>query len=244
MRSSANLRVLSVTSEVFPLVKTGGLADVAGALPPALAAEGVAMRTLVPGYPGVVEALRSPAIVHSFGAMHGGPARLLAANVAGLDLFVLDAPHLYARPVVPTLARTAAMARTMRSALRRLAPRRPRSVAAPFLHSCPTSCTRMTGGPLAPAYLHYGALPRPRTVMTCTTWHFRASFRRRCSPPSVSPHAYALDGVEYFGTISYLKAGWRLPTGSRRCRRITPRKFARPNSGWDSKDCCGTGLRS
>ena len=35
--------VLSVASEVFPLVKTGGLADVAGALPPALAAEGVAV---------------------------------------------------------------------------------------------------------------------------------------------------------------------------------------------------------
>ena len=30
------MRVLSVTSEVYPLIKTGGLADVAGALPPAL----------------------------------------------------------------------------------------------------------------------------------------------------------------------------------------------------------------
>ena len=33
--------VLSVASEIFPLIKTGGLADVAGALPAALAAEGV-----------------------------------------------------------------------------------------------------------------------------------------------------------------------------------------------------------
>ncbi len=45
------MEVLSVASEVFPLVKTGGLADVAGALPPALAGAGVEMRTLVPGYP-------------------------------------------------------------------------------------------------------------------------------------------------------------------------------------------------
>ena len=43
------MRVLSVASEVYPLVKTGGLADVTGALPGALAAEGVEMRTLVPG---------------------------------------------------------------------------------------------------------------------------------------------------------------------------------------------------
>ena len=41
------LNVLAVVSEVFPLIKTGGLADVAGALPGALAAEGVAVRTLV-----------------------------------------------------------------------------------------------------------------------------------------------------------------------------------------------------
>ena len=45
------LSVLSVASEIFPLVKTGGLADVAGALPPALKAERIRMVTLVPGYP-------------------------------------------------------------------------------------------------------------------------------------------------------------------------------------------------
>ena len=43
------MKVLAVASEVFPLVKTGGLADVAGALPRALVREGVETRTLVPG---------------------------------------------------------------------------------------------------------------------------------------------------------------------------------------------------
>ena len=46
--------VLSVASEAYPLVKTGGLADVAGALPGALAPYGVSMRTLIPGYPAVM----------------------------------------------------------------------------------------------------------------------------------------------------------------------------------------------
>ena len=58
------LRVLSVTSEIYPLVKTGGLADVAGALPAALAAQGVEVRSLVPGYPAVLAALQGAAPVH------------------------------------------------------------------------------------------------------------------------------------------------------------------------------------
>ena len=49
------MKVLSISSEAFPLVKTGGLGDVAGALPLALAARGVQMKTLLPGYPAVMK---------------------------------------------------------------------------------------------------------------------------------------------------------------------------------------------
>ena len=97
------VRVLSVASEIYPIIKTGGLADVAGALPMALAAEGVEVRTLVPGYPAVLEALDDRGgdlIVPNF---FGGPARLLAGACGELDLFVLDAPHLFARPGNPYL---------------------------------------------------------------------------------------------------------------------------------------------
>ena len=97
------LSVLSVASEVFPLVKTGGLADVIGALPAALAEQGVAARTLVPGYPAVTEAIEAVQPVRSEADWFGGPARLLAARAAGLDLLVLDAPHLFARPGNPYL---------------------------------------------------------------------------------------------------------------------------------------------
>ena len=55
------LKVLFVTSEVAPLIKTGGLADVSAALPVALMGMGVDMRVLVPGYPQVMEALRPKA---------------------------------------------------------------------------------------------------------------------------------------------------------------------------------------
>ena len=52
-------QVLSVTSECAPLVKTGGLADVAGALPAALATRDITVRTLMPGYPAVMRAVSS-----------------------------------------------------------------------------------------------------------------------------------------------------------------------------------------
>ena len=48
------LKVLSVASEAVPLIKTGGLADVAGALPSALAPHGAGVTTLLPGYPAVM----------------------------------------------------------------------------------------------------------------------------------------------------------------------------------------------
>lgn len=90
-------QALSVASECVPLVKTGGLADVVGALPAALAKQGWALRTLLPGYPKVMAALKDPQEVWHAAELFGGPARLLAAKAEGLDLLVLDAPHLYDR---------------------------------------------------------------------------------------------------------------------------------------------------
>ena len=56
-------QALSVASECAPLVKTGGLADVAGALPGAMAGQGWAVRTLIPGYPAVLAAVKKPKVV-------------------------------------------------------------------------------------------------------------------------------------------------------------------------------------
>jgi starch synthase len=90
-------QALSVASECAPLVKTGGLADVVGALPAALAPEGWTLRTLLPGYPAVMAALGEAVQVWHTPDLFGGPGRVLAATAAGLDLLVLDAPHLFAR---------------------------------------------------------------------------------------------------------------------------------------------------
>ena len=63
------IKVLAVASEIYPLVKTGGLADVVGALPRALRKHGVETVTLVLGYPAVKAALGHAAEVRRDG--HG-----------------------------------------------------------------------------------------------------------------------------------------------------------------------------
>ena len=78
------IEVLSVASEVYPLIKTGGLADVAGALPAALATHGVTMRTLVPGYPTVMSKMTGGRVVMELDDLFGAPAKLIAGRVDGL----------------------------------------------------------------------------------------------------------------------------------------------------------------
>ncbi len=90
-------KVLSVASECVPLIKTGGLADVVGALPAALAPLGWQMRTLLPAYRILRPHLASMTEVLREADLFGGPARVMAGQVAGLDLLLLDAPHLYDR---------------------------------------------------------------------------------------------------------------------------------------------------
>jgi starch synthase len=91
------IEVLSVASEAYPLIKTGGLADVAGALPGAVSRHGVTMRTLIPGYRAVMKEAAAGRVVAELADLFDGPARLIAGRFAGLDLIVIDAPHLYDR---------------------------------------------------------------------------------------------------------------------------------------------------
>lgn len=90
-------KILFVVSECAPLIKTGGLADVAGALPTALASYGEEVRILLPGYRAVLGKLGKTKTIETYPDLFGGRAKLLACKVAGLDLLVIDAPHLFDR---------------------------------------------------------------------------------------------------------------------------------------------------
>ncbi len=203
------LNVLAVVSEIFPLIKTGGLADVAGALPGALVAEDVAVRSLMPGYPPVLGALEGGVVVARLNDLFGGAARIIAAKSAGLDLFVIDAPHLFARNGDPyrgpdghdwpdNAFRFAALSRTAQLLAQGLVEGyRPDVVHA---HDWQAG--------LAPAYLHYAGVIEPASVMTVHNIAFQGLFPAYLlSPLGLPADAFTINGVEYYGGIGYLKVG-------------------------------------
>jgi starch synthase len=94
------MKVLHVAAEMFPWVKTGGLADVVGALPKALAAQGADVRVLLPGLSAFRQALGATTPVHDIGAAFGAArVRLTCArdHALGLPVYLLEAPFLYER---------------------------------------------------------------------------------------------------------------------------------------------------
>jgi starch synthase len=91
----ADLKVLFATSEMAPLIKTGGLADVSAALPVALRAMGVDVRVLLPGYASVLSKLGDMSESATL-TLPGFPeTRLLSTTTPlGVPLLVLDCPPL------------------------------------------------------------------------------------------------------------------------------------------------------
>jgi starch synthase len=203
------VRALSVASEIYPIIKTGGLADVTGVLPIALKAEGIETRTLLPGYPAAINALEKAEQVLAWRDFFGGPARLLSGSSGALDLFVLDAPHLFGRPGNPYLSpegvdwpdnglRFAALAGTAADIGLGGIP----SFVPDVVHSHDWQAG------LTPAYLHYSGQPRPGTILTVHNLAFQGRFpHRMLREIGLPPDSFTMDGVEYYGDISFLKAG-------------------------------------
>jgi starch synthase len=204
-----SVRVLSVASELFPLIKTGGLADVTGALPIALRPEGIEVRTVVPGYPSVMNSLGAVEGVLHLPNFFGGEARLLRATSGELGLFVLDAPRLFARAGNPYASpggvdwpdnalRFAALARIAADIGLGAVP----SFVPDIVHAHDWHAA------LVPAYLHYGNGRRPATVMTVHNMAYQGVFPwEMLDAIGLPPESFTMHGVEYYGKIGFLKAG-------------------------------------
>ena len=209
------LKVLSVTSEAVPLVKTGGLADVAGALPGAVAAHGVEMTTLLPGYPSVLRTMPRARAVHAWDSLLGTPARLLSSRIGGCPLLVLDAPELYTREGTPygdpagldwgdNWRRFAALGRAAADIAGGAMVKRGKPQGFDLVHANDWQ------GAMAPAYLHFAPFGDSRVPSIITIhnmafqgWFDRAVFARMELPPA----AWTMHGVEYHGGVGMLKAG-------------------------------------
>ncbi len=199
------MQVLAVTPEIFPLIKTGGLADVTGALPLALAGHGVAVRTLMPGYPQVMGKFRKKKQLLQYPSLQGGMASVLAAEVAGLDLLVLDAPHLFDRPGGPygdlggadwpdNWRRFAALCQVGAD----IAAGAVRGWQPEIVHAHDWQAA------MTLAYMRFGGAVGIPTVMTVHNLAFQGQFGASIFGELGLPaSAMALDGVEYYGGVGY-----------------------------------------
>ncbi|MBX3575920.1 MAG: glycogen synthase GlgA [Rhizobiaceae bacterium] len=214
------MKVLSIASEVFPLVKTGGLADVVGALPLAMAPLGIEMGTFLPGYPAVLDKLRKRKVVYAYPDLQGGPASIVAGSASGLNLLVLEAPHLFNRPGGPygdatgadwpdNWRRFAAFCQAGSNIAGGAVPGyRPDLVHA---HDWQAAMTL--------AYMRYGGVERTPKVMTVHNLAFQGQFGASIFGELGLPaEAMSVDGVEYYGGVGFLKAGlqaaWAITTVS------------------------------
>jgi starch synthase len=202
------MRVLFAASECAPFVKTGGLADVVGALPAALAAHGVEVKVLLPGYPAVMAAMAGAPTAATLD-LPGGPARIVAGEAAGLSVIALDQPGLYDRAGGPYIdeaggewpdnhLRFGALSRAAAVLAREgVAGWRP-----DILH-----CHDWQTG-LAPVYLHHDGRPQPPSILTIHNVAFQGLFPPAVLGPLGLPRSgFVREGFEFWGKVGFLKGG-------------------------------------
>ena len=207
------MQVLSVASEVYPLVKTGGLADVAGALPLALKGHGVSVKTLMPGYPAVMGTIRNATLRMSFESLLGAKADVLEVEHQGLDLLILDSPTFFDRPGGPYAD---AAGKDHVDNWRRFAAL---SKAGAIIAQGGMAEGKTGWQPdvvhlhdwqsaMVSAYMRYAAEPEIPSLITIHNIAFQGRFGADIFPYlELPPHALDIDGIEYFGGVGYLKAG-------------------------------------
>ena len=212
--SQSPLRVLHVTAELYPWVKSGGLGDVAAALPPALTALGVDARLLLPGFRGFLDAfpgITDVARLQTPFAPERVRVGLARVPSSQLPAYLVDQPGFYDRPGNP--------------------------YAGPDGHDWPDNHRRFGlfgwiaaelargadpgwsphilhlhdwHGGLAPAYLT-ARPPAPGHVPTVFTIHnlaYQGLFPAALLPELAVPLGFfSIDGVEFNGLVSFIKAG-------------------------------------
>jgi starch synthase len=206
-----SLRILFAAGEALPFSKTGGLADVAYALPRALTGAGLDVRVLTPAYRGAIERLGSGARPIAELDIGGQRMRVLEGTIdaSGVRIWLLDHPPSYARAGSPYAdekghehADNAWRFGCFSEAIARLALGvaglgwRPHLVHLNDWH---------TG--LAALWLGRNA-PRPATVFTIHNLAYQGVFaRNEFDALGLPPEEWNPEALEFYGGFSFMKAG-------------------------------------
>jgi starch synthase len=208
------MKVLFVSSEVFPLIKTGGLADVSGSLPNALQGLGVDIRILIPGYPAVLKQLSD---LQTIGSLHQLPhidhAELLLGTIkeTRVKVIVIKAAALYERDGGPyadpnglewqdnpirfgVLSKAAAILAGDDSPIADWRP--------DIVH-----CNDWQTG-LAPAYMQLTEHSQAKSIISLHNMAFQGCYAPNWVESLGLPSSgFSIEGFEYHGQLSFLKAG-------------------------------------
>jgi starch synthase len=208
-----DLNVLLACAEVFPLVKTGGLADVCASLPSALRDFGAEARVIMPAYRGVAEAAAARPVGRPFRPLSGADSvRLMKGHLPGsrVPVYLVHCPALYDRPGNPygdqhgqdhpdnairfgVLSKVAAMFGT-REGLD--------GWRADVVHGHDWHCG------LASAYLKFGDHSTAASVFTIHNLAYQGNFNRKVRKSlGIDSLAFHMDGLEFYGHLSFMKAG-------------------------------------
>ena len=210
------LRVLFVTPEIYPLCKTGGLGDVSAALPAALHVLQLDIRILIPGYPQVMSGITHKVKVAEFHNLtHFPHTTLLSANLTtsasnSVPIFIIDCPDLYQREGSPYLDATGLdwPDNALRFGLLSKIGAILASDASPLTWRPHIAhCNDWQSG-LTPAYLNYHQGQKAASLMTIHNLAFQGVFPvENVEQLGLPATCFDINGVEYFGSMSFLKAG-------------------------------------
>lgn len=206
------MRVLYVSTEVYPALKTGGLADVNAALPRALLAVGAEVRLLLPAFPALVAATRDLAEVVRLRApipATGTAVRILRGTLSGVTAYLIEAEQRYARPGNPYVDNQGRdwPDNHLRFALLGWAASRFADGSVDAWRPDIVHGHDWHAG-LAPAYLAARGGERPACVFTVHNLGFQGQFAAETFGDLALPeHFFSLQGVEFYGKVNFMKSG-------------------------------------
>lgn len=203
------MRVLFASSEIYPYVKTGGLGDVAGALPQALLRQGIDVRLLLPGYPEIMSKLSDRRVIGKLAELEEYDAQIIMGKLDnGLISYVIDAPHFYNRASPygyeggkdwpDNYLRFAAMGFAARDIVQKH-----KSWVPDIVHGHDWQCG------MIPVYLkEFIKRSCPKTIMTFHNMAYQGLFPYAALPALKIPATlFSPEGIEFYGQIGFLKAG-------------------------------------
>lgn len=203
-------RILYISSEAFPLIKTGGLADVAGSLPSALLKQSQDVRILLPAYSEVLKKVSKRKVLVET-SYYDMPVKIIETRLQGTNVIVwlVDCPSVYDRPGGPytdhrgqpwhdnalrfAILCHAAVDISLNKLKLKWKPN--------IVH-----CNDWQSG-LVPALLSLHK-KRPATVFTIHNLAYQGVFKHKTFKDLLLPNQlWHMDGLEFHGYMSFVKGG-------------------------------------